>query len=103
MPNADIASSTFKSGLDVRAMLPELTRAASDIAWSTRESEYDGVYVLGRTADGIKIRIVDEGARFAVESWFPPAMAAAARRAFAARVAAQILPAVQAEDVVEEA
>ena len=44
--------------------------------WSMRESEYDGDYIKGMTADHIKVRVIDRSkdeakGRFAFEVYFP--------------------------------
>ena len=50
----------FESHLDVQAMIRRLSCRLPDIQWKLGDSEYDGFYVLGRTKDGIRIKITEE-------------------------------------------
>ena len=50
----------FESHLDVQAMIRRLSRRLPNIQWKLGDSEYDGFYVLGRTNDGIRIKITEE-------------------------------------------
>lgn len=63
-PEKFIYAFEFQSHLSLRQIFQKLEEEAFDeIKWSTRESEYDGVYILGRQKvtqeHEIKIRIVE--------------------------------------------
>jgi hypothetical protein len=50
----------FESHLDVRAMIRLLRLKLRDINWKLGDSEYEGFYVLGRTEDGIRVKITED-------------------------------------------
>ena len=56
--------------MSVDQMLQVLTGSVPGITWGIRESEYDDRYVLGRTRDGTKLRIVSYGDHFSSEVYF---------------------------------
>ena len=52
----------FESKLDIKSMTRILRKKIKDIEWRMGDSDfpYLGFYVLGRTEDGIKIKITEE-------------------------------------------
>ena len=48
------------SKLDIKSMISILRKKIPSIEWMMGDSHYEGFYVLGRTKDGIKIKITEE-------------------------------------------
>lgn len=99
----DILGRSFRSALDIRSMIDELRARAMDIAWETHDSEYDGIYILGRTPEEHKIRVVsyDDG-NFEVEVYFVRNTTTDVdKNAFVDRLENELLPALAATAVVE--
>ena len=100
----DIFEMDFASPLNMQEMIVVLRQQAPDIDWTNRESEYDGIYIRGKTADGSKLRIIDNGQRFAVEVYFPRLggeFSDSEKRNFLRRLSLEILPLVRAQDIVD--
>ncbi|UPT75885.1 MAG: hypothetical protein M0D55_09560 [Elusimicrobiota bacterium] len=66
----------FSTNMSMEEMLAILRVGKIPLEWSMRESEYEGDYIKGTTADHIKVRVIDntkvdaEG-RFGFEVYFP--------------------------------
>jgi len=50
----------FESKHDIKSMISVLRKKISIIEWRMGDSDYEGYYVLGRTEDGIKVKITKE-------------------------------------------
>lgn len=50
----------FRSKHDIKSMISILREKIYSIDWRMGDSYYEGFYVLGRTKDGIKIKITEE-------------------------------------------
>jgi hypothetical protein len=95
----DIVAKSFKSPLSVEEMVKALQTNVPDISWGGPESEYDDLYVLGRTADGVKIRILRYEAYDEIEVYFPSRYSDERKKAFMAPIDAVVLPAIGATDI----
>jgi hypothetical protein len=95
----DIVAKSFKSPLSVDEMVKALQTNVPEVSWGGRESEYDDLYVLGRTADGVKIRILNYEAYDELEVYFPSRYFDERKKAFMARIDAEVLPAIGATEV----
>ena len=51
----------FKSNLSIHSLALVLREKMPYINWKTGDSEYDGIYILGRTERGVKVNITYEG------------------------------------------
>jgi len=104
----NVVSKTFNSPLTLDRMLAELTARISGVEWGIRESESEGRYVKGMTKEGVKIRILQEEPRFAVEVYFPVSPDGASvlpdadKRAFMKRLDGHVLAAIKAANVKDE-
>ena len=50
----------FESKRDIKSMISILRKKIPDIEWRMGDSDYEGYYVLGRTEDGIRVKITEE-------------------------------------------
>ncbi len=97
----NIVAKEFRSHLTSHERIDALRQQVPDLQWSGSESEYDDLYVVGRTEDGIKVRIMHYTKLDELEVYFPRDYPVEDRKAFWDRVGAEILPALQATDVVD--
>ena len=75
--------------------------------WQSRETPEDGFYLRGLTPNGVKVRLLAQGARFLAEIHFPIGVGwtrfdDAQKREFIRWLDAQILSAVKAADLRDE-
>lgn len=66
----------FSTNMSIEEMLTVLRAGKIPLEWSMRESEYEGDYIKGMTADHIKVRVIDNSkvdaeGRFGFEVYFP--------------------------------
>lgn len=66
----------FSTSMNMEEMLEVLRVGKLPLEWSMRESEYDGDYIKGMTADQIKVRVIDASKeetkrQFEFEVYFP--------------------------------
>ena len=100
----DVCATSFASDADLPRMLEALRARMPGFEWRMGESHFEGDYVRGVDAAGVKLRILAEGGRYCVEAYFPlhddarSAMTDEAKRAILARIEVELLPAVGARD-----
>lgn len=76
-------------------------QGAPDATWHGRESEFDSIYVLGRTADGVKIRILYYRECNELEAYWPPRCSHKDREAFLLWLGTVVLTAVGATGIAD--
>lgn len=102
----DVVHRSFASGMPIALMEKPLV-AAGGLDWQSRETPVDGFYLRGLTANGVKVRVLDRGARFAIEIHFPigagwTRFTEEQKREFVAWLSSHVLAAVGATDVRDE-
>ena len=96
----DILSKLFTTALDIPQMLTALQQAVPDIVWEAHESYHEGDYVLGRTENQTKLRIVEWGKVYEAEVYFPRGkIRDAQKKQLMNRLTGEILPAIKAENI----
>ncbi len=104
----NIVSKVFDSPLTLDQMLARLGARVGGIEWGIRESDTDDRYLKGLTGEGVKLRILKEGGKFAVEVYFPlsedaePLLSNADKRAFMRRLEGHVLAAIQASGIQDD-
>ena len=51
----------FRSRQSIQELSTILPERLPQLEWRLRDSEYDGLYIAGRTTDGAKVKITSEG------------------------------------------
>lgn len=102
----DVVRQSFASDVPI-ALMEKLLVAAGGLDWQGRETPGDGPYLRGLTPNGVKVRVLDRGARFAIEIHFPigagwTRFAEDQKREFIAWLSSHVLVAVGATDVRDE-
>jgi hypothetical protein len=67
----NVLAFAFESPLSMDDVHAALRKGAGDVAWRGADSEVEGKYVWGMTADGVEIRFVPYRGGKSVELYFP--------------------------------